>query len=97
MVNAIVWPIVVFLAPIFLAPTDQSEVPPFAAFIFVALMAFLSLPFAWMFLWPPLDYRPSEWDLIQLAVIIGVNSTLWGYGLSAIISWCLRKPTTISQ
>ena len=85
MCNCAVWPALVLLASI---PDVHEAIP-------VVLMFLFALPFAWLFMLPELDSRPTNFDVISTCVIIGLNSFAWGYGLAAILrQWC-RKPRTV--
>ena len=59
--------------------------PSWAVAMFIPSVLVFSFPVAiWCFL-PQLDYSPTLWDIIRQSVLIGVNSFVWGYGLSFVI------------
>ena len=51
----------------------------------------LAVPFAWIFLLPPLHYRPTEFDIVIGCILIGLNALAWGYGLAAMICWLPKQ------
>ena len=46
----------------------------------------LSLPIAWWWMLPQLDYSPTTYDIVEFAVVIGANSFAWGYGVQWLTS-----------
>ena len=56
--------------------------------VLVVVMAIpFSLPLAIFVILPTLDYSPTDSDAILEAIVIGVNSVFWGYGLSFLIEF----------
>lgn len=51
----------------------------------------LGFPCLWPFLLTPRLHGPCESDIVTAAVMVGVNSFCWGYGLAAILRWVDRK------
>jgi hypothetical protein len=57
----------------------------------VCLLAVLSLPIAWWWLVPTLDYMPTTLDIVEMCAVVGLNSFLWGYGVDWLMTRRQRK------
>src|SRR5436190_18650663 len=65
-----------------------EPLPEWLAISISSIFLFLSLPIAFPFILPSLDdYRPTYEGQLMIAVLIGINSFLWGYGIEYALRW----------
>lgn len=69
---------------------SDQELPNWAFIPAAVVLYFLTFPIACWALLPQLDGGPTYEQIVFQAVIIGVNSIVWGYGMAWVIKRCCR-------